>query len=657
MSAKILYDLGLWEYFKGFQKIRGIRIFVEDQGFQEFKYPESLEDPGYGIVVPRLKLDHLLRQKAIESGVEVLENAGFKNLIYDSAHTIIGISLQNNAGFFSDVVIGADGAASKIAYEANLATTPKSKLGFGIRAYFSGGGDVKDNLEIYLPILDSSDKYVLPSYGWIFPVDNNLVNVGIGLATKQETDNVNSVLDMFVEKLRNTDHRLKNMKMEGKAIGAPMRFDFAPHKSYAPGLLLVGDAAGMISPFTGEGIGYAMETGKIAADVYVQAARSDPRSRFRDLTRYGDILSKKYQGYFETGTHSVNRYHFIWKVLKNTFRNEKQLFQTVRQATLFPEAIGESFFNHLTPDVSSCFTADELTLKTDLILITENLINITRQDWPFLSRLFTASQATPGIPLNPTLFLLLTGNMFTPDRNKLIQLGTAMELGYAAVLCHNSIGEDQKNGTSTPVNWGNMLSILLGDFLLSKCYEMTSHLDGNAVVISRAMGLSSEGFFKLNRMIENSREITITEYLDLVYLKNSSLFELCMYLGSVNSYGGMKDSTSLSEFGKYFGAAFQIVEEIRMLSQKRKSLKVNNIYINMVSEALNLPQLCRKSSAIGSSAGNICMLQAMELAKNEIAKAREQIKDVSNGRYKQILFGISDFLIAQGMGLAIEYVG
>lgn len=648
MSAKLLHDLGLWGEFSGFQKIRGVKIFVDKEGCQEFIYPNDLIEPAHGIVVPRFVLDNILCKKAVESGAQLLENCAFRNLIYDDDQCVSGVRLSNGEEYFSDLVIGADGAASMIAYETNLAITPKSEIGFGIRGYFHGVTGLKNNLEIYLPVLDSSDKYVLPSYGWVFPVNDSLVNIGIGLTSKQESDNVHSIMDQFVQKLVDSDERFSNAKPVSKYMGAPMRFDFAPLRSFKPGLLLAGDAAGMISPFTGEGIGYAIDTAKIAADVYIKIAQKKGGDNFKDLSLYGKILSSKYQGYFETGIHSINRYRLIWKVIKNTFQSEKQLFITIRQAALFPEAMGESFFQHLTIDVSSCFKSNEAGIKTDLIAITQNIIGITKNDWPFLSKMFTGIQATPGIPLSPALFMLLAGNIFSPDREMLVRLGTAMELGYAAALCHNSVSEPLLHETGTPVNWGNMLSILTGDFLLSKSYDITAASGSNAKLIADTFGLSSEGNFKLNRIIENKKEITVDEYLDLVYLKNSSLFELCIYLGCLNSNGGVEIANSLRQFGKFFGAAFQIIEEIRRITGKTK---LNNIYVNLVSDLVNLPNICMKqdiSSGAMKPNMNVYLKKSMQIAENEISKAKEFLAPVKSNENKSRLIHISDLIIKQG---------
>lgn len=650
MSSRLIHELGILDSFSKFRKIKGVRVYIEKQGFRQFDYPGNLEEPCYGMVVPRFELDSILCQKAVESGAVLLEKTTCEHLIYnESNNKVIGIKLTNGKEMFADVVIGADGAASKIAYQANLAITPKNKLGFGLRGYFSGIKDLREILEIYLPILDVSEKHVLPSYGWVFPITDNLANVGVGLLEKTNKDNIRSVMDGFVRKLKE-DKRFEHIKTEEKYLGAPMRFDFNPNRSFAPGLFLVGDAAGMISPFTGEGIGYAIETGFIAANSYIEQ-KSSAETDFTDLSGYGKVLANKFQGYFETGTATVNRYHLIWKVLKNTFQNERPLYATIRQATLFPEGIGESFFDYYTQDVSKQIKSNYAELRTDILTISQNLINITREDWTFLSRLFSASQVTPGIPFRPSLFLLLAGYLFKPNRDELIKAGTSIELGYAATMCHSSVTEDD-NQIST-INWGNMLSILVGDFLLSKSYELIANSEqAYARIISEAMALSTKGYVILKKSFEdNVKSVSIEDYLTLIYMKNSSSFELCLHLGSVISKAGKKESNSLKQFGKHFGAAYQIIEDILQTQEKNVITNVTGIYSGLENEIITLPIiLLKKDNLISPKQDKIenCLKQSFEVAKKEMTKAIACLDYIKESPNKESIINISNLIIHQG---------
>lgn len=646
-STKLLHELGVLDHFSTFKKTHGVKVFVGGEGYRQFDYPKSLEEPSYGLVVPRIELDAILFQKAFDNGVNFMSETTVVSLLYEETQKqAIGVQTSTGEKYYADLVIGADGAASKIAYQSSLATTPKDKLGFGLRGYYKNVEGITDQLEIYLPILDSTSKHILPSYGWVFPINENEVNIGVGLIEKTSDDNIRLIMNRFVDTLKKKDPKFKNIELKGKLLGAPMRFDFKPENTYAPGLLLVGDAAGMISPFTGEGIGYALETGMIASDLCIAIQKNKDRD-FSDLSEYGKILASKYQGYFETGTTSVNRYHLVWKVLKGTFQNDKPLFSIIRQAAIFPEGIGESFFDYYTVNVSDIIKGHNTALKTDILSISQNIINITREDWPFLSRLFSAKQITPGLPFRPSLFLLLSGYSSKPDRDTLIKLGTAIELGFVASICHDSVMEDETNNGTSSVNWGNMISILIGDFLLSKSFEIIASLDSNYTkIVSEALSNANKGQVLLKEAIENNiQNVTLEEYLALCYLKYSYTFELCFYLGAIAGKVKVSETNTLREFGKYFGTAYFISEDIANYTKSQtNSAKPNSLYTrNEEASLIHILQENQKDR-LGRDGKN-SLEYCYEIIFNEMDKAKAQTEKIENPQLKESLNGLCDFML------------
>lgn len=651
-STKLLYELGIWHRFEGFQKIQGIKVFLEGEGYRQFDYPDYLSHPGYGLVVPRVKLDAILWEEAVNSGASFMGRQSFKELLFANDGKIIGVELISGDRYYAELVIGADGSASKIAYQAELTSTPKNQLGFGIRGYYTNVHGLNQRLELFLPILDKSKKRILPSYGWVFPLDNNTVNIGVGLIEKTDEDNIRSVMDKFVEQLKGTDPRFEYMELVGKHFGAPMRFDFSPEHTYKPGLLLVGDAAGMISPFTGEGIGYAIETARIAAAIYSGIKKGD-NPNFRDLSAYGKQLANKYQGYFETGTNSVNRYHLVWKVLKSTFQNDQPLFNTVRQATVFPEGIGESFFEQHTENVAESIVKYRALLRTDLVTIADNIINITRKDWPFLSRLFTATQVTPGIPFRPSLFLLLAGYNGTNDnRDLLVTLGSALELGFAATICHDSVLQESAEKSDVGVNWGNMIAILVGDFLLAKSFELVASCETKYTqLISEAVANSNEGIVRLrNRLITGDKSCTIAEYLELCYRRQSYAFELCIHLGAIARSAEASERTALRQFGKYFGASYFIVEDT-LNHRANRSNKFNVTVANPLylrDEQMSLMQLLlqNKKNGMGKVAyESECEQECFSIALGEMKKGLAELCGIADPSRRESLFNLAQLVI------------
>lgn len=156
-------------------------------------------------------------------------------------------------------------------------------MGVAVRTYFTSPRHDDDYLESWLELWDrrGPQDRLLPGYGWIFGMGDGTSNVGLGILNSssafKELD-WREVLKAWCASMpEDWGYTPENMTMPIRGAALPMAFNRQPH--YTKGLLLVGDAGGMVNPFNGEGIAYAMESGQIAADVIVQAhARATPPS-------------------------------------------------------------------------------------------------------------------------------------------------------------------------------------------------------------------------------------------------------------------------------------------------------------------------------------------------------------------------------------------
>ncbi len=562
-ATETLYDLGLQDDLLSFKRVTKTKITVNKKGSRTYDYPDYMSNPKYGLVVPRAHLDDLLLKHAIGHGAYFKGESGFDRLIYKNKK-VVGVVLESGETFYGNLIVGADGAMSNVAYQAGLEQTPIDKIGVGIRGYYKTDAEVGETLQLFLPILDHSNKRVLPSYGWVFPIKPGIVNIGIGLVEKHEKHDIETILGMFITSLKAKEPQFQDLELQGDIQQGAMRFDFKPERCYAPGLVLVGDAAGMVNPFTGEGVGYALETGTHAANVFLELKKSGEQD-FTDLSKYGEVLASKYQGYFEAGTASINRYHLIWKVLKGTFQNDNPLFNAIRQATVFPEGVNTSFFNHYTENVKNYIPENQGQIRTDILTIGQNLIELTREDWPFLSHIFTANQITRGIPFRPSLLVLIAGyDMNVDNRDQLIQLGTAIELGLASTVCHNSVSEDINDDIDSMNNWGNMIAILTGDYLLSKSFDIVAPLEHRFThVISEAVGKSNEGTVLLKNALMEETPMRMEDLVKFYALKNTDTFELCLHLGSMVKLASRETINALKTFGKHYGVAYFLTEDLK----------------------------------------------------------------------------------------------
>lgn len=563
-AARLLADMGVLSRLGKAQRIRGVRVFMRGKGFRDFEYPGDLSPPNCGLVVPRLTLDHVICQQATAEGAELLM-ALVTGLVRDDG-AVVGVDAVHQGEpvrLRAPVVVVAAGAASRLPYQL-MATTPSEEgRGFAIRCYVHGLTGLTDLLEIYMPLTDPAGRRLLPSYGWVFPTGPSSANVGVGLFGQERDVNVRELMGRFLRGLRLEDPRFAGAAQHDPWRAAPLRFDFEPERCAAPGVLLVGDAAGMVSPFTGEGISYAIESGKLAAEVIHDALR--PGSDVApDLSAYSRRLGRRHTGYFETGRRSARRYLLVWRVLESTFHNERPLFALCRQAVLFPEGVGESYVGKLLDDVGPLLGGDAGRLRSDLLAIGEVLLDAIRKDWPFLARMSAVDLGAPDVPFRPALLMLLSSYLARPRQPQTTLLGAAIELGYLAALANLSV-EEEPAGPAPPggdaANWGNMFALMVGDFLLSQANELSARVSADVSrLIGESLATACEGRV---RELRTAHDLSPTqaERLEILAQKTATLFELPCRLGALLGGASATDAAALASYGRNLGLAFQLAED------------------------------------------------------------------------------------------------
>jgi menaquinone-9 beta-reductase len=292
-ALKIAIDLGLMDKLGEFSyRINGVRLVAPDGGDMTASIPTKSGFTDYLYISPRLQLDNLLLEKAIQSGADFESQVRITDIQVDSQSvTLKGKNPHGESRFSARVVVIAVGASIPLLLKTGiLAAAPPFAL--AARAYFTGVQGLSDLMEIRF------DGVPLPGYGWIFPTSETSANIGAGFMKNSPNlpSNVRDVLDDF---LNHTPiaAMLAESQTEGAIKSYPLRMDFAAAKTYADRLLVVGEAAGLVNPFTGEGIDYAMESGAMAAEVLIaQLAKGDFSAK--SLKLYDRKLRARFQSLF-----------------------------------------------------------------------------------------------------------------------------------------------------------------------------------------------------------------------------------------------------------------------------------------------------------------------------------------------------------------------
>jgi geranylgeranyl reductase family protein len=305
----------------GWLRNKGLRVIGGGMRL-ELDWPELSSYPGYGLVRPRSSLDEQLARRAQAAGVKLLEGTTVTGPVLDSAGRITGVEAEPETGakaksksrvgnerergdsrtYRARVVVAADGNSSRLSVAMGLSKRDDRPMGVAVRTYYTSPRHDDDYLESWLDLWDG-DR-LLPGYGWIFGMGDGTSNVGLGLlntSTAFGNTDYRALLKRWLRSMpEEWGYTEENRTEPVRGAALPMGFNRTPH--YHRGLLLAGDAAGMVNPFNGEGIAYAMESGELLARVVAQAlARPTRAEAERVLLRYPEELQAAYGRYYTLG--------------------------------------------------------------------------------------------------------------------------------------------------------------------------------------------------------------------------------------------------------------------------------------------------------------------------------------------------------------------
>lgn len=297
---------------EGWRRNKGLRLIAGGRQI-EVPWPELSNFPDYGLIRTRLGFDEALAAHARAAGAVILEGHSVSTALTDDAGTVVGAraSLLDDAGrktgesrdFFADVVLAADGNSTRTAVSLGLQKRDDRPMGVAYRTYFTSPRHDDDWMEGWLE-LNSPGGSILPGYGWVFGVGDGTSNVGLGILNSSKEfgklDYRQVLRDWTAAMPAEWGFTPENQVGPIRGAALPMGFNRTPH--YSAGLMLLGDSGGMVSPFNGEGISYAMESARFAAEFIVRAAGTNSAlAADHALSGYGDFVREQWGSHFTLG--------------------------------------------------------------------------------------------------------------------------------------------------------------------------------------------------------------------------------------------------------------------------------------------------------------------------------------------------------------------
>ncbi|OUW78515.1 MAG: hypothetical protein CBD77_04055 [bacterium TMED217] len=339
-SVKILDDLNLID---GLDNLNGSIIKRIIFGNPRHSECELLLDKSlnknhikHGYVIPRTDFDNYMLQQAKKVS-DFEEGFIVKDLIFEN-NMVVGVKGYTKGDqekeFRSNLVFGADGPNSIVSKKSGLYDMNMEHTAVGIRCYYENVKDLTDQIELHYV------KEMNPGYFWIFPAGQNRANIGVGLLksiVKKEQRKLNDIM-LDVIKSENFKNRFKDAIPLEKPKGWNLPFGSIKRENYGNGFLLLGDAAGLVDPFTGEGIGNAMVSGRIASEIAVKA---------KEVHNYTKEYLKTYD-------------QNLWGYLGSELNTSTKLLKLARSKFLLNFVIDRAARNKKVRDIISGMLANEI---------------------------------------------------------------------------------------------------------------------------------------------------------------------------------------------------------------------------------------------------------------------------------------------------------
>ncbi|MGY1681760.1 geranylgeranyl reductase family protein [Geodermatophilus sp. SYSU D01176] len=305
-GVKALDDMGVDT--AGWVRHKGLRVTGGGQ-VAEVDWPVLDRWPSHSLVRNRRDLDAGLAGHAVAAGARLVQEVAVTGPLLDDAGRVAGVHTEEGpdrtpATWRARLVVSAEGLSGRLAKALGLLRREDRPLGVAVRRYVSTPRTDDDYLDVSFDLSaggPSADS--MPGYGWAFGMGDGTSNVGFGLLDRRRGTGAEprAVLRGWLATLPEQwglgeEHAVTPLR----GAGLPMALHRGP--AYTRGLLLAGDAAGTVNPFNGEGISYALETGRMAAEAAVEGlAAPEGLAREAVLRRYPARLRAEYGRHHRLG--------------------------------------------------------------------------------------------------------------------------------------------------------------------------------------------------------------------------------------------------------------------------------------------------------------------------------------------------------------------
>ncbi len=296
-AVQMLKKLGLGDRLKAHARIHYLAVSGPSGVRAKGPLPHIGGEIPDGYTIPRYVFDNYVAQSALDHGAvdytgKLLEHASFENRrwllsVKDSA-------TGEQTTITADVLVGADGARSRVRRALNVPNNSDRHTGTAVRIYANSASSNFDALQIDFL------QELLPAYGWLFPIDKTRANIGVGIDldhSKRKRRHLREILQCYQKQLgSHIEYNETSYLAHILPYGSELPLLAHPEEQAA----LIGDAASMINPLTGEGIFYGMFAGELLGRLLARALEKPDFSPIATaLIGYESQFRRRFKRHFD----------------------------------------------------------------------------------------------------------------------------------------------------------------------------------------------------------------------------------------------------------------------------------------------------------------------------------------------------------------------
>lgn len=560
-AVAFLHELGLEQVLAGAHPIEDTRVFVDWRERESVTMNAGSAGRSYqACCIPRRRLDHALVEMACAAGARLTQGYVTQPLKCDGS--VVGVELTRGAEHLAvraQHVLAADGATSRLRRQLADQLSKPEAFGYAVRRYVRSDRPLTPSFEIYAPLPDGVMNY---GYGWVFPIEEKVANVGIGyLSTRglPHPRSINELLDSFLAGLRRYQgDRLGDLNHIGRAIGGAFGGEFAAERCRLDGVLFIGDAAQTTDPITGEGIDQGMRSAHTAAVALDRAIR-----RPTQPAAVGQAIGR---ANLRLGQDSSMMARFAHQLLKRRATqqgNSTDLLGASGPLLSTATAMLTAATAHPSPATTP---AGELASRLDcgehVVALDERLREKIHSDFTLVSELLLREVCAG---LGPVAALTVISSALAcgskPD-SRSVDAALCAELLAAFPTIHSRL-----SATDTPyASTNNALAVMIGDYALCRALACAPDLGANvSEAVGKTIEANSEGIALLaHDQAQTSR--AVGRYIEWARLTSGANLSLAAGLGAHLAGADPTALNALRAAGENLGIAVQVCEDILALA-------------------------------------------------------------------------------------------